>query len=227
MSSSNSTTNGQATTNGHHHDEEMTALHAFIAEQRRPPSGPSLPPQNQSSSSDYNNLALQVAHNLRFQHGWSDIRVHYRASGPTARALPRPFIAGLPPNRLYVHPDEQIEALNKQRSEGKAGWPEMDAEREWVLPTHLRETWTLRRFAEVFDALSTVPSADDGGALFSDADRMAVDGEESNGHRTKASQTPNRWRATQPKRLLLATVEDDSTVVYYIVHDGIVKPRQN
>jgi tRNA-splicing endonuclease subunit Sen15 len=33
--------------------------------------------------------------------------------------------------------------------------------------------------------------------------------------------------ADRPKRLLLATVSDDSTVVYYIVHDGIVKPRQN
>ncbi|KAI2470574.1 tRNA-splicing endonuclease subunit Sen15 [Annulohypoxylon bovei var. microspora] len=29
------------------------------------------------------------------------------------------------------------------------------------------------------------------------------------------------------KRVLLATVHDDSTVVYYIMHDGIVKPRQN
>jgi tRNA-splicing endonuclease subunit Sen15 len=35
----------------------------------------------------------------------------------------------------------------------------------------------------------------------------------------------NEWRTT--KRLLLATLDDDSTVVYYIVHDGIVKPRQN
>jgi len=26
---------------------------------------------------------------------------------------------------------------------------------------------------------------------------------------------------------LLATLTDDSTVVYYIMHDGIVKPRQN
>ncbi|KAI1842313.1 hypothetical protein JX266_011481 [Neoarthrinium moseri] len=29
------------------------------------------------------------------------------------------------------------------------------------------------------------------------------------------------------KRLVLAVVHDDSTVVYYFVHDGIVKPRQN
>ena len=34
-------------------------------------------------------------------------------------------------------------------------------------------------------------------------------------------------RSQEPKRVLLATVDDDSTVVYYIVHDGIVKPRQN
>ncbi|XXG96537.1 hypothetical protein Hte_002820 [Hypoxylon texense] len=29
------------------------------------------------------------------------------------------------------------------------------------------------------------------------------------------------------KRVLLATVHNDSTVVYYFMHDGIVKPRQN
>jgi len=27
--------------------------------------------------------------------------------------------------------------------------------------------------------------------------------------------------------VLLATLHDDSTVVYYVMHDGIVKPRQN
>ncbi|KAH6890300.1 tRNA-splicing endonuclease subunit Sen15 [Thelonectria olida] len=29
------------------------------------------------------------------------------------------------------------------------------------------------------------------------------------------------------KRVLLATVHNDSTVVYYFMHEGIVKPRQN
>lgn len=33
--------------------------------------------------------------------------------------------------------------------------------------------------------------------------------------------------AGRPKRLTLAAVNDDSTVVYYFVHDGVVKPRQN
>ncbi|KAI0180881.1 tRNA-splicing endonuclease subunit Sen15 [Hypoxylon sp. FL1284] len=38
----------------------------------------------------------------------------------------------------------------------------------------------------------------------------------------QASAAPDRV-----KRVLLATVHDDSTVVYYFMHDGIVKPRQN
>ena len=29
------------------------------------------------------------------------------------------------------------------------------------------------------------------------------------------------------KRLVLATYHNDSTVVYYIMHEGMVKPRQN
>lgn len=29
------------------------------------------------------------------------------------------------------------------------------------------------------------------------------------------------------KRIVLATLHDDSTVVYYLMHEGMVKPRQN
>ena len=82
---------------------------------------------------------------------------------------------------------------------------EVEVEREWVLPTHLQGKWSLRRFAEVFDAIEEEPPEDDGGQMW----------EEVNGKRRGG------------KRVLLATLGDDSTVVYYIVHDGIVKPRQN
>ena len=37
----------------------------------------------------------------------------------------------------------------------------------------------------------------------------------------------SKWSGKEIKRVLLAAVDDDSTVVYYIVHDGLVKPRQN
>ena len=101
-----------------------------------------------------------------------------------------------------MHPDEQVEML-------KAGVKEEDVpvEREWVLPTHLREKWSLRRFADVFDAVGETPPEENKEETLSAEDQV---GKRRGG-----------------KRLLLATVSDDSTVVYYIVHDGIVKPRQN
>jgi tRNA-splicing endonuclease subunit Sen15 len=173
-------------------------------------------------------LALQTMHNLEYQHRWTALKIH-TVSTITKLPLPRPIISGLPPKRLYIHHDEQIELLraetsrlqlSKLQKEGCRGSPgslsetgsiEMGAdlihsEREWVLPTHLREKWSLRHFAEVFDGVSVVPPLD------------TEEGEE-------AYQQTNKWRNT--KRMVLATLQDDSTIVYYIVHDGIVKPRQN
>lgn len=91
----------------------------------------------------------------------------------------------------------------------KAGVKETDVplEREWVLPTHIREKWSLRKFAEVFDAVGKIP-------LGEGEEEKGGEGEDDKARRGG-------------KRLLLATVGDDSTVLYYIVHDGIVKPRQN
>ena len=81
------------------------------------------------------------------------------------------------------------------------------AERDWVMPTHLREKWSLRKFAEVFDAVEKTPP-------------------EEGGKEKTAIEEDNKTRI-EGKRMLLAVVGDDSTVVYYIMHDGIVKPRQN
>ncbi|KAK0829039.1 hypothetical protein LTR73_004673 [Friedmanniomyces endolithicus] len=226
----------------------LFGLHQFSLANKLPKDAPH-PPHAHT-------LALQIAHNLRFQHGWTDIRLHYHPSRQaTAPSLPRPVISGVPPQRLYMHPDEQIDVLQRQREQGKAGWPDVSPEREWVVASQLQESWTLRRFAEMFDALSTVPEEKEGGALFfassSDvngngtASRSAslwrnpdalgaVNGASARNGESKAvvnglatAAKRNRWRTGQPKRLLLATLDDDSTVVYYIVHDGLVKPRQN
>ncbi|EMD00587.1 hypothetical protein BAUCODRAFT_60840 [Baudoinia panamericana UAMH 10762] len=152
------------------------------------------------------NLALQIAHNLRFAHDWTELRIHYEGFSGSG-SLPRPVISGLPPKRLYVHPDEQIELLEKQRKQGSTKPLELAPEREWVLPSQLHEQWTLGRFAEVFDALDAIPSV--------------TSDDRATGHVT------SHWRTEQPKRLLLATIDTDSTVVYYVLHNGIVKPRQN
>ena len=145
-------------------------------------------------------LALQVHHNLQYQHDWASVLLHTHSPTEPTILLPRPLVSGIPPHPVYVHPDRQIELI-------KAGIEEKDtpSRREWVLPTHLREKWTLRSFGEVFDRIDKTPPSR----------------QEQNGARGVESDEK------ELKRVLLATVDDDSTVTYYIVHDGVVKPRQN
>ncbi|KAL8854834.1 MAG: hypothetical protein Q9221_000340 [Calogaya cf. arnoldii] len=146
-------------------------------------------------------LAAQVLHNLQYQHDWTELRIHTQSSDPEI-SFPKPLVSGLPPHRVYVHPDEQIEMLKQNLQER-----DVPSEREWVLPTHLRESWSLRKFADVFDGIDQIPPAV----------HQASEDKRKGGIGTRRG----------GKRLLLATVGDDSTVVYYVVHDGIVKPRQN
>ncbi|KAG4431058.1 hypothetical protein IFR05_013464 [Cadophora sp. M221] len=156
------------------------------------------------------NLATQVAHDLQYQHDWSGITIHTH-SPLTNDPLPRPVISGLPPKRAYTHPDEQVEILKAEHKTGER--IEQRPEREWVLPTHLQEKMSVGKFAAVFDALGTVPP---GGEDEGEGD---AEGEKTVGW---------QWQGIhRQKRILLATLHDDSTVVYYIMHDGIVKPRQN
>ena len=156
-------------------------------------------------------LAREVQHNLLHQHGWTSLRIH-TSSPLTNASLPRPLVSGLPPHRIYVHPDEQIEELKQGLNEEDVG-----VEREWVLPTRLREKWSLRRFGEVFDGISEEPAASNLDDTHGEEEAMPM--------QTHVKVKHGKRRGG--KRLLLATVGDDSTVVYYIVHDGIVKPRQN
>ncbi|KZF26162.1 hypothetical protein L228DRAFT_6671 [Xylona heveae TC161] len=199
-------------------------------------------------------LALQVQHNLEHQHNWTSLTLHTHSPVTPNAPLPRPMISGVPAQKLYIHPDEQIELI-------KAGINEKDVqpERMWVLPAHLKEKWTLRRLAEVFGAITKVPpsaetadeqldeslaaekrkeqNAPEEGSSHDQENANETEGErveEDQHSQTAQNNTPSQTEAQKQsqiernlKRILLATVEDDSTVVYYIIHDGLVKPRQN
>lgn len=148
-------------------------------------------------------LAKVVRNNLENQQDWKQVTSHAEPSQP------RPLLSGQPPRRMYIHPDEQIDIIKAEKALGEAVPQEPDY--EWVLPIHISEKPSLRAFAAVFDALDALPPAA----------RLA----EAEGD---AAPDWRKWRGSwRGKRVLLATVHDDSTVVYYMMHDGIVKPRQN
>ena len=116
-----------------------------------------------------------------------------------------------------------------------------------MLPTHIRERWTLRGLAAVFDWLPGPPplsSSSSSGTLFvSNAGegekregREGAENEEAaregageedwvKGMGKGGARRKGKWK--REKRVLLAVVGDDSTVVYYVVLEGVVKPRQN
>lgn len=159
-------------------------------------------------------LAAQVMSNLVDQHDWTEVETRT----PTLRDLQptdtntdtdtqRPILSGLPPRRLYTHPDEQVERLRAEDSSSLEA--SQEPEYEWVVPVHVTENMTLSKFAVIFDSIDVLPKQIDS-------------------QNRRVGHTGKDWRGLdRVKRILVAVVHDDSTVSYYFMHDGIVKPRQN
>lgn len=157
---------------------------------------------------DHLGALINVVHNnLEFQHDWADVQECIRPN------LSRSLLYGLPPKRLYVHPDEQIDIIKAEKERGEP--IPQEPEVEWVLPLHLSEKWSPAQFAAVFDAIDAIPPG-------------GTDREHASDAEGGVEEQWRLWRGPKRgKRILLATVQDDSTVTYYWIFDGLVKPRQN
>lgn len=134
-------------------------------------------------------LVETVKLSLAMEHNWTHLVDHHKRLDDTAPLLKRPIISGLPPKRLYIHPNEQIDIIKNQL--GTEFPIQLAPEVEWVVPLHISESTSIATIASLFTSLS---NCEDG---------------------------------TKPKHLLMAMVHNDSTVIYYIVHNALVKPRQN
>ncbi|KAL2799317.1 tRNA-splicing endonuclease subunit Sen15 [Aspergillus keveii] len=167
----------------------------------------------------------QVLHNLQHQHLWTSLKVH-----DPELSFPVSLISGIPPHRVYTHPDEQLYMVERGLRE-----EDVELDRMFVLPTVQGQSWSLEKMVAVFDALpdpgdeateSEAQSADDAVAVGADADKAAKLAEYYE-YRAKARRT-GEWGG---KRLLLAMIDKgmggEGTVVYYVAQEGTVKPRQN
>ncbi|RMJ21421.1 hypothetical protein PHISP_07713, partial [Aspergillus sp. HF37] len=132
------------------------------------------------------------------------------------------LISGIPPHRVYTHPDEQLFLLEKGLRED-----DMPPERMVVLPLARGQAWSLRRMAAVFDSLGGGVEEEEGVSL-EDVSGKAKEKLEEYYERRKQARHTREWGG---KKLLLAMVDKgmggDGTVVYYVVQEGAVKPRQN
>ncbi|GMF79465.1 hypothetical protein F9C07_11066 [Aspergillus flavus] len=198
-----------------------------------------------ASSDPLSASTVQILHNLQHQHLWTSLQVHdlkdsnLRASPLGAglattpseeQTVPRYLISGIPPHRVYTHPDEQLYLLERGLRE-----EDIELERIFVLPTVKNQPWSLRKMASVFDSLPDEADiqAEESSMNDSEETNDGAGGEkgvklvEYYEYRKKARLT-KEWGG---KRLLLAMVDrgmgGDGTVVYYVVQEGAVKPRQN
>jgi hypothetical protein len=177
--------------------------------------------QNQAKT-ESTALPLEVVHKLQHQHGWRELRLHAITQDRNASELvdlesanfslqtPRShhqerihLISGLPPRHSYLHPDFQNQLIRQSISEKS-----VVIQREWVLPVSLGEKWTLKKFCHVFDALPP---------------RFKLEPQ-------PGSQLNTEW--VDSKRVLMGMLSTngmggDGTIVYYIMQEGDVKPRQN
>jgi tRNA-splicing endonuclease subunit Sen15, fungi type len=184
-------------------------------------------------------LTTQVYHNLQHQHLWTSLEIHYPKIYETTLQqhdndivksfsdIPDPLVSGIPPHRTYTHPDEQLYLLEIGLRE-----EDLPSERLWVLPTTQGQSWTMHKLGNVFDALppSSLPSLNISETTTTtttnDKDKEAKLAQYF--ERRRQADERNEWGA---KRILFAMVDrlmgGDGTIVYYVVHDGHVKPRQN
>lgn len=187
---------------------------------------------SQTSSDPVSALTTQVLHNLQHQHLWTSLDTHQLLRDPfenpaAASSSPTTLISGVPPHRVYTHPDEQLYLLELGLREH-----DLPPERMLVLPTTQGQSWTLRKMAAVFDSLPTLEQP-----VSSDGSGGEETTEETEKKKAKlAKYFERKQQAIQSKewgekRLLFAMVDrlvgGDGTVVYYVFQEGIVKPRQN
>lgn len=181
-------------------------------------------------------LTIQVYHNLQHQHLWTSLAIHNPSSddnnnnAASLPGLPAPLISGIPPQRIYTHPDEQLYLLEIGLRE-----EDLPPERLWVLPSTQAQTWTLGKLASFFDALPPVGEYDSSEALVTSSEEASrikdQDKEDKLAKYRERRREADRGHKWGGKRLLLAMVDrvagGDGTVVYYVVQEGQVKPRQN
>ena len=185
-----------------------------------------------SSGTDADNSRINGLVGLEVNSYFSQLDHQSHSQSPSSSGLSTPtndnshvvhLISGLPPRHGYIHPDLQLHLLKHKIPESS-----IPVQREFVLPMSLAQKYTLSRFCAVFDSLP-------------EREQIVVNpvqqNEEPQPSANGSAHSPSHGRRTpyehkDQKRVLLGMKAKeggggDGTVVYYIMQEGEVKPRQN
>lgn len=165
-------------------------------------------------------LPLEILHNLRYQHNWTNVSIvkpHSSAKdsipdlklssrSPLQQSSSPTLLTGIPPKSIYIHPSYQAQLILH-----KITLETLTPQTEYIFPLTLGQAFTLRTLQAAFDSIP-------------ERDPIEMPGGELGGRPGLKHQ--------DAKRILMAMrgrqgVGGDGTVNYYIVQEGEVKPRQN
>lgn len=130
------------------------------------------------------------------------------------------LLTAVPPKRLFV--EDRVPADYQEEKDDKEG--EVKAVRghlykEFILPCITEQEWSIREWVEVFQQLDKVWERS-----------MGKDGDDEDWEKVGVVKSDTHAEFVpdyKPRRLIMACVTNDGTVVYYIINRDITPPRRN
>lgn len=175
-------------------------------------------------------LLQRVRINLLYMNSWTNVQIYNSTLGQLEIGTSSVdscesilFLTGFPPHSLHPQP---ATSLNIEPSNGNNN--ERPAALEFVFPVCIgSQDLTMQQIDSIFSSIGqTRVELNDQKIQGSSEEIQESQPRQENQKNTKTIDSLPLLFG-RPARIILAIVSDDGTIVYYFVHDGLVKPKKN
>lgn len=133
--------------------------------------------------------------------------------------------------RLFVEDKVPTNYKEGKNDSGDRVKIEGDLYKEFILPCITEQEWSIREWVQVFNEIDKIWEHN----MTSDTTSKSTDPDESKESNENNGEDRNQTESRvskflpdyKPKRLIMACVTNDGTVVYYVINRGITPPRRN
>lgn len=146
------------------------------------------------------------------------------SSNELTQSIPEKYkltiLTAVPPKKLLVEDPVPADYKEETDNEGNVKVAHGQLYKEFILPCITEQEWSIREWVEVFEELDKVWAS----GVESETDQ---EGWEKVGGGKSDSFSVTFVPDYKPRRLIMACVTNDGTVVYYIINRDITPPRRN
>lgn len=148
--------------------------------------------------------AQLVKENLIYQQLWTDINlfeIPFNSDEHTRGSLTLCY--GKPPEKIFN---------DENNDPDETGY----YHHEWVLPAMTNQDWSIAYWVQIFEEIDN---------LLAKASKHAT--QQRKVDETDLKESESKKSPKKAKRVIMACIDNDGTVVYYNVYRGIMPPRNN